>query len=652
MTRVVVYLHGVGGPNPRERWLTPLNIGLRQQGISEIDETVDTIIEPRYNDVFTAPSIADTPSETWRRPERDEDYLQSRADYMVRRHVMEDFARRHEQRTTGVHFGHFPRIVSESVGPLGARLLPDAHRYRSSREVRVAVWRTVLDALPEVGELVLIGHSLGSVVALDILKRLPEKLHVDLLLTLGTPLAINGLWKDSAPVGREFPYDRVGVWVNVYDPRDPVTSGRGLTDTYPAAVDVPVDPEAHDVSGYCAHPATSAVLGRGLYGFDQHPVSTQNPARTISKDWYLQLLAFAFTNQLSRTCDRKKFKWKLRLDAARRLAVKRLLDEVGELAQQEGHEEALDVPPNEGDFLHAAADLIRDQWSDEELMPFAVSLYLSPPVPPFDIDVHLAHRQDALTEVLNRIRRRQGDLTDRQYAKAIADAVAQAKDDMGVSGGGRELLLGLLLGGGVLVLALTGVGLLAAAPAGLAGAAAITATLAAFGPGGMVGGMVTLAAATGAGTALLGAGAGSLASESTAKERWTFTVAGALMQMNASQLKGVIVGMLAVVGAQKATNFDSSREHVERVLVSAHSMVAAELAEHELVAPDRPGTKQWREKLQALDLGLRSLESKADRDVRGDVRRAIEAGESQRYRVRLTRGRQDAHSPDRREPSE
>src|SRR5205823_826356 len=63
-----------------------------------------------------------------------------------------------------------------------------------------------------------------------------------------------------------------------------------------------------------------------------------------------------------------------------------------------------------------------------------------------------------------------------------------------------------------------GVGLVAAIPAGLAGAAAISATLAAFGPGGMVGGMVTLAALTGTGTAFLGGGV--VAQPSTSSSRF------------------------------------------------------------------------------------------------------------------------------------
>jgi hypothetical protein len=84
--------------------------------------------------------------------------------------------------------------------------------------------------------------------------------------------------------------------------------------------------------------------------------------------------------------------------------------------------------------------------------------------------------------------------------------------------------------------------------------------------------------------------------------------------------------MLAVIGAQERLDFESSRHHVERVQASTRSMVAAEHAEHELVAPDRAGTKAWRTKLDLLDRAIRALESPSDRDSREHIRRAIEDG--------------------------
>jgi hypothetical protein len=64
----------------------------------------------------------------------------------------------------------------------------------------------------------------------------------------------------------------------------------------------------------------------------------------------------------------------------------------------------------------------------------------------------------------------------------------------------------VLITAGIGLLAATGVGLAIAVPAGLAGAAAIASTLATFGPGGMVGGIATLTALTGAASVMTGVG--------------------------------------------------------------------------------------------------------------------------------------------------
>ena len=45
--------------------------------------------------------------------------------------------------------------------------------------------RNILDHLPSRGDTVLIGHSLGSVIAIDLLDHLPENLHVRRFVTIG-----------------------------------------------------------------------------------------------------------------------------------------------------------------------------------------------------------------------------------------------------------------------------------------------------------------------------------------------------------------------------------------------------------------------------------------------------------------------------------
>jgi hypothetical protein len=619
----VIYLHGVGGGTPRECWLSPLNTGLLQSGFSTLDDATDNLVEPQYAHHLLASSPGESPAVTWKRPET-VTYEKAKAQYMLRRADLERTARRHEQRPSGVNLGDVPRPASELLGHPVSRALADAHRYRTDRAGREAVWREVVRSLPAAGRVTIVAHSLGSVVALDVIKRLPVDLEVELLLTVGSPLSMDGLWRTTRDFAGEYPYDRLLSWVNVYDPRDPVTAGRGVGQRFPQALDLPVDlAGAHDVTGYCSHPVSPALLGHVLYRQTGQTAAMDTPAKSIGPNWQLQLLAFAFTNQLSRTCWPKKWEWKLRLDTAREISALRLMEEVAEKQASNADAVELENSPSRNDLLHHAADLVRDSWNDDELLAFCVSLFMSPPIPPFDVEVDDKHRQDALAALLNRVRRRSGSVTDTEYAKAVANAVDTGR----AATGGRDVPWGALLGLGAVVLALTGVGLWAAVPVGLAGAATVTATLAAFGPGGMVGGMLTIAAATGAGTALIGAGATGSLTDRSAGQRWMFSVAGTLAHLEFHELRGVVAGMIAVVDAQARLGLISSGDQVYQILAATQAQVAADLCDHETVAPDRPGTKVWRKKADLIEQALAWLDEHGGQDEdRAAVRRAITSG--------------------------
>jgi hypothetical protein len=99
----------------------------------------------------------------------------------------------------------------------------------------------------------LIGHSLGSVVAFEYIRQNPNH-HLDLLLTLGSPLAlrvIRELMPDAGFGGAGLP-PNVAVWVNVRDPRDPVAVAGPLSIHWTGIKDVIVNNEksAHAVERY------------------------------------------------------------------------------------------------------------------------------------------------------------------------------------------------------------------------------------------------------------------------------------------------------------------------------------------------------------------------------------------------------------------
>jgi len=73
---------------------------------------------------------------------------------------------------------------------------------------------------------VVVAHSLGTVIAYDCLKRVPECAGVDGLITLGSPLGLDEVQDQLRPDWSRadgFPHERLaGEWVNVYDRLDPV----------------------------------------------------------------------------------------------------------------------------------------------------------------------------------------------------------------------------------------------------------------------------------------------------------------------------------------------------------------------------------------------------------------------------------------------
>ncbi|MDP9955098.1 hypothetical protein J2X97_000735 [Epilithonimonas hungarica] len=67
---------------------------------------------------------------------------------------------------------------------------------------------------------ILIAHSLGTVIAYDILHTLvEEKYDIRGLITLGSPLGVNAVKRQLYPAPA-YPPSLKGPWVNIYDPKD------------------------------------------------------------------------------------------------------------------------------------------------------------------------------------------------------------------------------------------------------------------------------------------------------------------------------------------------------------------------------------------------------------------------------------------------
>jgi hypothetical protein len=140
--------------------------------------------------------------------------------------------------------------------------LRQVHRYLTERRVADAVLTQVTDTAGD-GCRVLLGHSLGSVVAYEAVRRLPGPL--DLLVTLGSPLGLRSV-RDR--LSHPDPEPATGLppgvqrWVNVYDRRDPVACAGGLGSSWPGVEDVLVDNEEkpHAVERYLSKQQTGQAV--------------------------------------------------------------------------------------------------------------------------------------------------------------------------------------------------------------------------------------------------------------------------------------------------------------------------------------------------------------------------------------------------------
>lgn len=232
MRTSLVFIHGRYTPD--SDLLSAINTGLRQAGRDPMPDDMP-IITLDYSDVLHD-VLAGLPEQE-----------------LLPREASPHFARHQRMVRLSLHpftlrpvspFDFFPK---ELVTRLLMSRMPEIQRYREQPTVRSAVRARCLEQLPE-GDLVVVGHSLGSVVAYDLIHYLTAQNRVELLLTIGSPMARRP-WRDTLDEFRgHFPTSKVGTWINLVNRGDWVTAGDGIHLFYPQAID------------------TFASLGLGMHG--------------------------------------------------------------------------------------------------------------------------------------------------------------------------------------------------------------------------------------------------------------------------------------------------------------------------------------------------------------------------------------------------
>jgi len=138
----------------------------------------------------------------------------------------------------------YDRRFPRGGGKLFVRAMREVRFYLHEPDLAARVRSLVAGAFAE-NTSVVVGHSLGSVIAYDLLRRgeiAPDRaFSTHTLVTCGSPLGIASVRRglglaDGEPL--KLPGDM--EWVNVFDPGDFITGGKGLNGTSPQITDAKV----------------------------------------------------------------------------------------------------------------------------------------------------------------------------------------------------------------------------------------------------------------------------------------------------------------------------------------------------------------------------------------------------------------------------
>ena len=274
-TRHLLFLHGRGqeGCDPellRRTWTAGLNHGLTLAGLATIDPA--DVHFPFYGDVLLQPPAHESLTAD---PAGNEVYQQLVSEAAAQLGMPTALEAGEPDTAEGL-----PGLGSDLLSRLNqqlswiaarsglddfliARIFGDVAAYLHDAQTRRRVLDTVMETVPDSGRLVLVSHSLGTVVAMDLMSRLPAAVEVDLLVTAGSPLGLDAVYKRLESGGPHRPA-RIEFWLNTWYAGDPVAIGCPLSRSWAGqlqelAVLNPKD-HPHDIAEYLQHPPVAGTI--------------------------------------------------------------------------------------------------------------------------------------------------------------------------------------------------------------------------------------------------------------------------------------------------------------------------------------------------------------------------------------------------------
>lgn len=579
----LLHLHGVGAGVQSDRWYTALTHAVGAAGVDLPPRDSDRVLVPVYHDLLTddgGQSRAEEPARTAPFPGSATEQLRLRARWM---------------RDQATVLRSLPQYDSLGFNGFGATLDPttnallknahknfaEARRYLGDANLRAAVLQRVLASIQGHHDLVVVAHSLGSVVAIDLLNHLPPGVRIRRLISVGSPAGTQGFHR-SGPErlldARNFPFHLVDSWINLFSPWDPVTFGRGLGGVFPAAGDVRIDLPRweHAAELYLAHPNVARVVADAVRPTVAGTASSGALELTLDRDEALALDHLVFAGLLrDRLSDERRERFSL--------ALARVAEATGRTLADHRRDQGRSIPR----VLHELSEgrteglLLSDRGVDEQLL-LAVVAATDNPIAPYEV----AAAKETAAAV--------GDLWSAwghagPQSQAVTRALREAGAAFDPSGGWRWAVLGAA---GLAMIAIPPLGI-AAGGAGLAGGAALTTGLAAFGPGGLVGGMALAGS-------LIGVGSASVAASVRLPGR-----------MSPDQLQTHLVRYLAFARAHQLLQLNGAPLDAWYTITAWYDEVSAQIADLSLLSDDNsPTLKQARAKQELLRKALSWLTQK------------------------------------------
>ncbi|KGN36353.1 hypothetical protein [Knoellia subterranea] len=290
--RTLVLIHGRSQQRKdskalKQEWLDALHTGFRAAGL-DVDLPTEQVRFPYYGDTLDdlvknaggKPAEVIIQSAGEPNPAELEFLAAAVSDTVATVGLTEEDIRAHAEDGAVVEQGvqNWPWVLAalralENVPGLGNASLAlatlDVYRYLRNPGIQTIIEGGVRKAFDSAGEFVVVGHSLGSVVAYDVLRRraAAEGWSAPHFVTVGSPLAVGTIVEALAPIGTP---DGVRTWFNAYDPQD-VVSLHPLDEAHfpvtPAIENVTVHngtPNRHGIVGYLSDPTVASRIHAAL----------------------------------------------------------------------------------------------------------------------------------------------------------------------------------------------------------------------------------------------------------------------------------------------------------------------------------------------------------------------------------------------------